>query len=265
MVLQKKTIIDGICFQEFPFLKKYRIFCGFTSRHSGYSKEPYYSLNLAYHVGEPGEVVKKNRDMVLDKILGIKEGAIYSARQVHGKKIIYVGDDTPAMDGDMAVEADGLVTDRANRPLAVLGADCSLILMADTARRTVCAVHAGWKGTLQGIVLEAVKTMQRGFRSALEDIKVFIGPCIRLCCYEVDEGLAGDFIKKFGRQDHIHAAGGRSYLDLPGLNRYQLRKTGIPDDNILDTGNCTACSEEYYSYRRDRTTGRQAAIAMILP
>ena len=95
------------------------------------------------------------------------------------------------------------------------------------------------------------------------DIKVFLGPCIRQCCYQIDTMLAADFKDRFGGGGYLTEREGSHYLDLAGINKGLLRGFGIREENIFDTGICTCCSRNYYSYRRQGVTGRQAAIAML--
>ena len=263
MAPQESKNISGVSYISFPFLNEYNIFCGFTSRDGGYSLGPYSSLNMAYHVGESRELVKKNRELVLREVLGCQADHIFSARQVHGSSILYVGKNIKHRDGDIREDADVLMTDERNMPLMVMGADCTLILAADTVSKAVCAVHAGWKGTLNRIVIPALQEFCSRFHSKTGDINVFLGPCIRQCCYQIDKMLAADFTDRFGEGGYLTAGEDSCYLDLAGINKGLLRGFGIREENIFDTGICTCCSSNYYSYRRQGVTGRQAAIAML--
>jgi YfiH family protein len=167
-------------------------------------------------------------------------------------------------DGDIGEEADGLMTGHKNIPIMVMGADCSLIILSDIKNKAVCTVHAGWKGTLDGIVVKALRKFSKKFGTRPDDTMVFMGPCIRQCCYEIDRGLADRFIQRFGKSSHILSKKEKAYLDLAGLNRKQSIDSGIPAGNIIDTGVCTGCNDNYYSYRKEKVTGRQAAIAMVV-
>lgn len=264
MELADEKNISGAAFLTFPFLEQYGLFCGFTSRARGHSKKPYSSLNLAFHVGDSRDSVKRNRQLVLKRLLKANTGYLYSARQVHGDHILYVAEEIDHEDGDLELEADGLMTDRKNIPIMVMGADCSLIILADIKNKAVCAVHAGWKGTLSGIVIKALKEFSGKFGANHDNIMIFMGPCIRQCCYEIDSELANRFSEKFGRGSHLLLKKNKTYLDLAGLNRKQAMDWGISEGNIIDTGVCTGCNSRYYSYRKEKVTGRQAAIAMVV-
>ena len=262
MRLMEEKKISGLSFLAFSFLDRYGLFCGFTSRNTGFSQSPYDSLNLAYHVGDDRETVKKNRRLLLKKILDL-DGCLYSARQVHGNNMIEVREDTKHLDGDIQQDADGLMTGCNDLPVMVMGADCMLMVFADIKKRAVCAVHAGWKGTQKSMAAGALETFSTRFGSSRDSIMVFIGPGIRQCCYEVGDDLALGFAGKKYAGGSIASRNGRRFLDLAGLNRRQALDFGIPAENIFDTGACTCCSSQYFSYRREKVTGRQAAVAMV--
>jgi polyphenol oxidase len=262
MRLMEEKKISGLSFLAFPFLGRYGLFCGFTSRNTGFSQSPYDSLNLAYHVGDDRETVGRNRRILLKKILNL-EGCLYSARQVHGNSVIEVRENIKHLDGDIGQDADGLMTGCIDVPVMVMGADCMLMVFADIKKRAVCAVHAGWKGTQEGMAARALETFSTRFGSGRDSIMVFIGPGIRQCCYEVGDDLVLGFAGKKGAGGSITCRSGRRFLDLAGLNRRQAQDFGILPENIFDTGICTCCSSQYFSYRREKVTGRQAAVAMV--
>jgi YfiH family protein len=263
MYLAEEKNISGLSFLTFPFMEKYGLFCYFTSRYKGYSAKPYRSLNLAYHVGDDKNAVKKNRQLVLEKLLKKNNGYLYSACQVHENNILHIKEGMDHTDGSIDIEADALMTGHNNTPVMVMGADCTLIILADIRNRAVCTVHAGWKGTLNGILTVALEVFSGKFGSGTGEIMVFIGPCIRQCCYEIGTSLAESFTEKFGRGNYLSSKKRKAYLDLAGLNRRQALDSGIAPGNIIDTGICTACNNKYYSYRKEKITGRQAAVAMV--
>lgn len=264
MLEQKKKFIEGPSLLTFSFLKRHNIFCGFTSRAGGYSERPYNFLNLAYHVGDKWNTVRKNRQLILKNILDLRSEYIYSAQQVHGNNIIFIGKDTGHKDGAIPEEADCLMTNLTNTPIMVMGADCNLILIADIGKRAVCAVHAGWRGTFNKILEDSLAVFCNRFDSKKKEVYVFLGPSIRGCCYNIDGALAGKFIKRFGEGKYLIDRERGPFLDLAELNLIQLKSFGIPENNIYDSGICTGCDRQYYSYRRESHTGRQAAIAMVL-
>ena len=170
-------------------------------------------------------------------------------------------------DGNIPIEADSLITDKSNMPIMVLGADCNLIIIIDMKEKAVGVVHAGWKGTLNGVLGKTLFEFKKHFNSSPENILVFFGPSIRNCCYKVDSILIDRFREKFGREDYYYfndyKEGKDFFLDIIKLNLIHLKDFGIQKDNIFDVRQCTSCGNGFFSYRREKDTGRQAAIAMI--
>jgi polyphenol oxidase len=172
--------------------------------------------------------------------------------QVHGAVI--VGVTTPGHHGD----GDALVTAEPDLWLEIRTADCVPVLLADSRRRIVAAVHAGWRGTAAGIARETVAAMVRDWGSRPEDIFAAIGPCIAPCCFEVGEEVAAQF------SGHITQREPRHRVNLPGANLAQLLESGVPERNIDVIGLCTACdADQFHSFRRDKGTGRMVAAIAI--
>lgn len=259
----KKILIGGIDILSYPGCRQKNFFCGFTSRTGGFSSKPFNALNLAYHVGDDSESIFKNRQLIIEKFLDSRPEYIYSAIQVHGDRILYVNRNTMHTGGNIPVEADSLITDIKDIPLMALGADCNLIIIIDIKKRAAGVVHAGWRGTLNGILVKTLNSFKKYFDSSAENILVFFGPSIRNCCYTVDRTLVDRFREKFGEADYYYRKGKDFFLDIVKLNLVHLKDFGIQNDNIFDTGKCTSCGKEFFSYRKEKITGRQGAIAMI--
>lgn len=144
---------------------------------------------------------------------------------------------------------DALLTWRPGVTVSVRTADCYPILLADVRRKAVAAVHAGWRGTADGIVGKALEKMRMEFGTEPEDVVAAIGPGIGGCCYEVGVEVAGRF-----------GASGAGKLDLASENLRQLTRGGVPRERITVAGACTFCNPvQYFSYRRER----EAAGRMI--
>lgn len=235
----------------------------FTNREGGVSSAPYHSLNLAYHVGDDPANVTANR-RTLAAALELDPMALTAAEQVHGDRIFVVekghkGRGAVSWD-DSLPGIDALVTAAPEAVLAMFYADCVPLVLVDTEAAVVGIGHCGWRSTyldITGGILEAMHGQLGAVPSAA---MAFIGPSIRSCCFEVKD----DVRRRFG-EDWAGPWLRGSHLDLPGLVRHQLQKAGIAETNIYDCGICTCCDEElYYSFRRQATTGRQAALAAIL-
>src|SRR3972149_5704546 len=235
----------------------------FTTRNSGPGSDGVNSFNLDYYAGGNEENVRKNREMILKKLELKKMRKIYSVKQVHGTNILNIDKNMNLESDKIMKEADCLITDLKDIPIMVMGADCNLILMADTNKKVIAAVHAGWKGTLQGLAAKVISYMKEKFGSKSRDIFVAFGPSIRKCCYKIDSSVLKSFTDKFGSGSFFTKKNNDIYLDLVKLNHIQLEKSGIYEENIFDCGKCTHCNEDFFSYRRNKATGRQAGIAII--
>ncbi len=144
------------------------------------------------------------------------------------------------------IDGDGLISASTGLYLAVKVADCYPIFLMDPANMAFGVVHAGWRGSVKGIVEEAVRRMRGRFGTEPSNLIVAIGPGICGKCYEVGAEVARLF------NHGISSVNGRYYLDLVEYNRNLLRKMGVPDENIVDTGLCTyEDSELFNSYRRE--------------
>jgi len=233
----------------------------FTTRVGGFSAGSFASLNLGRGVDDDPERVARNRAAVL-QALGLAGAAQVEAAQVHGAVVAVVGkaDDDRIIDG-----ADGLVTAEPGVVLAIHAADCVPLLLADPRQRVVAAVHAGWRGTAAGIAVQAVTVMADRFDCRPVDLRVAIGPSIGPCHYEVDEPVMARLRGwRWWEQVVTPNARGRWQLDLREASRRQLVDAGVPVTQIETLDWCTFEHPElFYSYRRDRTTGRMAALVAL--
>ena len=167
-------------------------------------------------------------------------------KQVHSDVSLYADGSLVGRIG----EGDALLTDVPGAVVGVRTADCVPILITDVSKRTVAAVHAGWRGTVQAIAAKAVVAMAARFASDPRDMQAAIGPAIGACCYEVGPDVASQFKNLLPERTGPEE---RAHLDLPEANHRQLLSAGLPPDRIYLCGLCTACLKgEFFSWRRDR-------------
>jgi polyphenol oxidase len=228
---------------------------GFTTRDGGVSGAPYASLNLGMKWGDAPDNVIENRRRV-----GRAAGArpVFAARQVHGAVVIPVrAGDTPA---DLArLEADGLCAADPGVVLAVYVADCIPALIADPRTGAFAAVHAGWRGTVAGVLPAAVRALEQHFGARPADLRVALGPAIGACCFEVGGEVAAAFehvIPEARASSVVLEAGpgraGKARVDLKAANRILLERAGVPPAAVETGPECTSCGgERFYSFRRD--------------
>jgi len=174
---------------------------------------------------------------------------IATLKQIHSADCVVAGGRSGILG-----EGDALLEDTPRAVIAIKTADCIPILLVDERHRAIAAIHAGWRGTVAGIVSRAVGEMRASFATAPVDLHAAIGPGIGKCCYEVGPEVAGHF----GEQ-------GRAHIDLAGANRRQLLDAGVASDRIYLANLCTQCrAEEFHSYRRDKeSAGRLISFAGI--
>jgi len=187
---------------------------------------------------------------------------VVTVRQVHGTEVLVL-DRRSARSLESSPDAQGcdaIVTNQPGVVVAVETADCVPILLLDPVRGVSAAVHAGWRGTLGGIVPRTVAVMQNRFGCSLRSIRVAIGPSIGVCCYEVNGTVLAPLKRGFPYWADVveDVKGTKAHLDLRGFNRRQLEEVGIGQARIETVNLCTACHPDlFYSYRRDGAgTGR---------
>ncbi len=237
----------------------------FTTRHGGLSRGPYESFNLAYTVGDVPQTVTENR-LQLAAALGARLERLVEGEQVHGSGVAVVG---PRVAGGVVPGVDALVTGSPEIWLAIYAADCVPVLVCDPASPAVAAVHAGWRGTAAGIVPATFRRMHEVFGSRPSRCLVALGPAIGGCCYEVDAPVA-QAMDKTPWWPELTAVGrpgrrpGVWYLDLREAIRRQLMAAGVPPSHIDVVPGCTMCRPDlFFSYRRDRVSGRMAACIRL--
>ena len=193
--------------------------------------------------GDGSQGGNSNRDRYLQGLKADSE-KVYYCKQVHSRKVVVLRG-SGAYDTSR-LEADGLVTDRPDVLLTVTVADCLPIFLVDHGRGAFGLLHSGWRGT--GIAVEGVKSLEREFGSRASDLTVVIGPGIGSCCYRVDAGRYRDFRRRFGPES-VRRRRKELFLDLREANVALLRRLGIGE--VLVCLDCTVCSPQLASYRRD--------------
>lgn len=233
---------------------------GFTTRAGGVSAAPFHSLNLGMKWGDAAGNVIENRRRVL---VASGARAIHLARQVHGATVLSVGaGDDP--DRIARQEADGLCTDARGLAVGVYVADCVPVLIADARTGACAAVHAGWRGTLAGVLPAAVRALAAHYGARPADLSVALGPSIAPCCFEVGPEVAARFAAAWpGAGLVIDHSPRNPHVDLRLALRLQLDAAGVGDPSIDSPPTCTVCDPagRFYSYRRDKgITGQHMAF-----
>lgn len=188
--------------------------------------------------------------------MGVDAGRLLLVRQVHRDQVAVARRDT-AHTWERP-EADLIVSDDPESAIGVRVADCAPILMADTRRGAVGAVHAGWRGTVLSAARAGLDSLRLEFGTDPGDVVAAIGPCLGVCCGEVGEEVVAAF-RDAGHGDadiarwFMPGPAGRPHLDLPGANRDQLVAAGVRPEHVHVSGLCTRTHAPLlHSYRADR-------------
>jgi YfiH family protein len=190
---------------------------------------------------------------------GLDLGRVAYARQVHGA-------DVARATGGFAGAVDVLTTTERGVPLAIFTADCLAITAWDADASALSVAHVGWRGTVKGAQLAAVKALA-ALGATPAGLRVAIAPAIGPCCYEVDEPVIGDFTRAYGAERFMRwsrpSRAGHVMLDLWTANEDLLVDAGVDRARIDNPRLCTACHPELlYSYRKGNR-GRLVTVAAL--
>ncbi len=217
---------------------------GFFTRAGGASSGVFAGLNCGLGSSDQRETVLINRARVA-AAMEIAPEQLASVHQTHSATAVPL--ETPL---EAPVEADAMVTATPGLALGILTADCQPVLFADAANGVIGAAHAGWKGTLDGI-LEATLDAMEALGADRATTHAAIGPSISQRAYEVGP----EFFDRFMAEAPEHARffangeGDRLQFDLIGFGLDRLRKAGIGEASWI--GHCTYSDpDRFYSYRR---------------
>lgn len=251
---------------------------GEAARLSAEPSDPYAAFNLGDHVGdEPLAVAERRR--VLASCVG---GRPVWLNQVHGARVVPLSSDARTgalcVDGRVwhgePVEADGSWTREPGLVCTVMVADCLPVLLAAPGGRGVAALHAGWRGLCgagpqmagQGVIESGVRALCEGAGCDPHELQAWLGACIGPRAFEVGadvlQGCGADPMRAHPRFAAVAEREGKWWADLPGLARDRLLSLGVRDVSGGDW--CTVSSpSRFFSFRRSRVTGRQAACIWL--
>jgi YfiH family protein len=237
-------IIQPYIFNQFP-----RIVSG-VSTSVGLKREAPYFFNLSLNVGDDREKVMENRRAFFDRI-GFKENEIVFQNQVHSD-IISIAN-SPGNCG----KSDALICSKNNLLLVITIADCTPVLIYDAENKVIAAVHSGWRGAENKILIKTLLKMRDEFDSKGENLFVYLGPSISQINYEVGQEVASLFERRF-----ILNLNEKFYLDVSSVNYDFLIDFGVKRNNIQRSVLCTYQMKDLlHSYRRDgNRSGRSLAV-----
>jgi YfiH family protein len=218
-----------------------------TLRTGGLSQGVYRSLNLASHVHDAPETVRRNRQAI-SKMLNLPSQPVW-LEQMHGNRVVKADQVT------QVEQADASYTDQANIICAILTADCLPILLAGSDGIHIAAIHAGWRGLLAGVISNTVESL-----GTINTI-AWLGPAIGSACFEIGIDVRTAFVNKSIKFSSAFLKINKDkYLaDIYQLATIELAMSGI--NQVYGGDFCTVSDKErFYSYRRDGKTGRMATL-----
>lgn len=250
------TELQGIT-PDWPTPTNVRAFI--TTRAGGVSLPPYASNNLGLHVGDnPAHVAANRAQLSVD--LGLQNIPQW-LEQIHGVKVVNAKTD------GVVRTADGSYSNQPDHTCLVMTADCLPILLCDKQSTQVAALHCGWRSLAKGICARGLQK----FSAKPDDILAYLGPAISQAHFEVGVDVLEAFFKAARNQQHADQIAAafisaprplHFYADIYALARAELAALGVTA--IYGGDYCTYADDtRFYSYRRDKTTGRMASLIWL--
>lgn len=221
-----------------------------TTIMGGVSKPPYSSNNIALHVGDNEADVLKNRQLLYES-LNLTTTPIW-LEQTHSTDCIVVEETDNRV-------ADASITSTPNQALAIMTADCLPIIFCNAQGTEIAAVHAGWRGLVNGVVENTLAKMN----TKGDNLHAWIGPAICHKCFEIGKDVETAFVNKYpNTQQAFNYIGNKYYANLAMIAEIILKSQGI--NSISQSNACTyELKNSFYSYRRMQQTGRIATLIWI--
>jgi YfiH family protein len=225
----------------------------FSTRLGGVSPLPANALSLGNFSHDERDNVIENRRR-FQSALGADNWPMVTAKQIHSADVRSVKNAADAL--TEAQPGDALTANIAEILLAIQTADCMPILIADERTRAFAAVHAGWRGTLAGIVARTIERMQQEYGSRPEDLHAALGPAICAEVFEVGAEVLDAFRGEYSYAETLFSKqqpNGKGHINLNLANTRQMTDAGLSAERIYDCGLCTWLQNDlFFSYRLER-------------
>lgn len=244
----------------------------FSTRIGGVSElEDCASMNLNMFKKLDIENSKINMKLFCDTI-GFPVEKLVTNRELHSNNVRIVDErdilDDPYYEPSYT-PCDGIITQSKNIWLYGYNSDCAIFMLLDSIKKVIAIAHAGWKGSINGILPNTIKAMCDNFGSNPKDILASCAPSIGVCCFEVDKPCVDMFIdydKSFEKFIVPPTKNTEKYhIDLRGVNKSVLLSCGLLPEHIAISDHCTMCQDDlYYSYRRCKGTNGVNGIFLRL-
>ena len=239
-----------------------------TTRQGGYSEGNYGQFNINRYCGDSAEAISQNR-LALCQLLQIDDRHLLMPHQVHLTEVAVIDEAFLCLDDDERQQhlegIDAIMTDRAGVCIGVSTADCIPVLLFDRTHHAVCAIHAGWRGTVSRIVEQSIKAMTATYGTNPIDVVAQIGPGISLDSFEVGDEVYDAFAQAGFPMEQISRRETKWHIDLPACNRLQLLAMGVKPECISVSDICTyKAHDTFFSARRLGINSGRIFTAMML-
>ncbi len=219
-------------------------------------------LNLGLHTGDDPAAVAANRA----RLCRLIQAQPAWLNQIHGSDVVLADD---AVRSAEPLAADASATTEVGIACVVMVADCLPVLLADRQGRAVGAAHAGWRGLVGGVLERAARKVA-DLAGPQAELQAYLGPSIGPRAFEVGAEVRDAFLAAAAADERdatlmafaSHAVPGKYWADLPALARLRLARVGV--QRTAGGIHCTVTeNRRFYSYRRERTTGRFAGLIWL--
>lgn len=207
-------------------------------------------ISIAFSTAKNDRSFNRSTDTGVEALNSLKDEFdvknISYLKQIHSDTVFCYNNEKDFIEN----EGDAIITDKVDSIIGVFTADCVPIILYDNNKNVIAAIHSGWRGTFKSITKKVIEKMVKDYGASVDNIKVYIGPHIRGCCYEVSEELKEQFLKEKNiKEDRLFK--GRN-LNLLECILEDLRVVKIKEENINLVDSCTYCEEnvKLHSYRK---------------
>ena len=268
-VLREK---DGVCLIGYKALDGIPwLINAFSTRLGGVSEGIYGEMNLSFTVGDDPEHVLENHRIV-GRMIGVAPEDMVLAAQTHTANVMRVGEEHRGMGlvrERSYTDVDGIMTDTPGVCLLTSYADCGPLSFVDPAHRAIALSHSGWRGTVGNIARNTIEKMREMYGSDPAELIVCIGPSIAAECYEVGEDVADPFREAYTEAESaalltpVNGKSGKYLLDLTQANVFNLKNSGVREENISLPDLCTACNASWLHSHR-ASGGKRGGMCAFL-
>jgi len=197
----------------------------------------------------------KSQEAFQESLIGKKTKKMLFLNQEHTDKVaVYPG-------SNLNTPFDAIITQRKGYYLFLKTADCNPILFFDSKSNLIGAIHAGWRGIHQKIITKTMDLAIKKYNLDINTVKFIVGPSIRSCCYEVKEDLVQEFTESFdSTEDFFTKRLGKIHFDQIEAIKQEFNTLGVKSQNVEIIDQCTHCSDQYFSFRKNKTKMRNISF-----